>query len=356
MTPQQVILRQIPGVINSMRKSLLIIFFVFSSASLFCSNAKGPLLGKNYYIPFLPFYSFPGVSAAPGEKNDISFSVAQYFIQDIVAEFHLRGDDLIRERFVDYEGYILEATLSYNFLDSLEVGLTSRLHAYYGGYGDDIIEFFHGILDCPNGGREYYPQNEVYINIQTDTGIHLNLTEPLVGIGDLDLFMKWNFLSIDYINMAAFSAVKFPIGSMENITGSGYMDFGASLLIDFHPLYWLSVYIQNGFILPGQLFNKEIVSPDPIYSLLFALEFIPFPRFSVVAQFRLNTSPIAEDSVIPDNLSYSVKLNPPMTNILLGIVFTAADYRFQFSLEEDAFTNNGADLILNFTVGKSFHI
>ncbi len=342
-----------------MRKYILIIaILLVSSFSVFSNNAKGPLLGKNYYVLFLPYYSFPGFSAAPGEKHDFSVSIAQYFVQDIVTEFHAQGNYFIKERFIDYEGYILEGTFSYNIFDSLEVGITSRMHAYYGGWGDSVIEWFHGIFNFPNGGREYFGKDEVHINIQTDTGINYNLTEPAVGFGDLDLYLKWNFLSFPFMDMAAMTAFKFPTGSVEKVTGSGYMDFAASLLMDFHPLKWLSIYLQNGFILPGQLFVQDTPSPNVIYSGLLAVEFIPVPCFSIIAQFRLNNSPVAEGSVDPENpaMTYAVKLDPAMTNLLLGIVFTVSDFRFQFDFEEDAFTNNGADIIFNITVSKRFHL
>ena len=96
-------------------------------------------MGKNYYVPFLPFYSFPGVPAKPKEKFDLSFSIAQYYVQDIVTEFHLIGNNLIQERYIDYEGYIFEPSISFNPIKTLEFGLTSRIHSYYGGGSRFIV-------------------------------------------------------------------------------------------------------------------------------------------------------------------------------------------------------------------------
>ncbi len=275
-----------------MKKIFIITILFLSGIQIFSNDAKGPLQGKNYYIPFLPYYSFPGFSAAQGNKGDLSFSISQYLIQDFVVDFQVNNYAYEQERFFDYEGYIFETTVSYNFLSTLEVGLTARLHAYYGGFGDSIIEAFHDFFGFPNGGREYYPENDVHINIQTDKGLNLNLEESSLGFGDMDLFLKWNFLSLPFMDSALFSAVKIPTGSVEKITGSGYMDIAASLLLDFHIFKWFSLYIHNGIILPGQLFVDNSSSPKPIYSALFALEFIISPRFSLITQFRLNTSSI----------------------------------------------------------------
>ncbi|MDA3811004.1 MAG: hypothetical protein PF518_11835 [Spirochaetaceae bacterium] len=149
------------------------------------------------------------------------------------------------------------------------------------------------------------------------------------------------------MDTALFSALKIPTGSMERVSGSGYFDLGFSILM-------VSFYLQNGLVIPGQLFSTDLLSPELIYSFVTAFEFIVSPVFSLVTQFRFNTSPIKEGSVVPENISFSVKLHQPMTNILFGAVFMASGYRIQVNFEEDAFTNNGADLIMNFTVSKSF--
>jgi len=339
-----------------MRRILIVIIFFSTTALLTGNDSKGPLVGKNYYVPFIPYYSFPGYAAAPGSKRNLSISISNYFIQDMVTEFHQIGTTLEQERFIDYEGYVLEPTVSYNFLDNLEVGLTGRIHFYYGGFWDPVIEGFHSIFGFPNGGRNLYPANDVFINIQTTSGIDLSLTEPLAAIGDTDLFVKWSFLSLNFMDAAFFSAFKIPTGSMENISGSGYPDLGFSLLMDFYPLKWLTIYLQNGIVIPGQLFVKTLSAPEPIYTLVSAFEFILSPKISLIAQFRLNTSPIKEGTTVPLNISYTVKLHQPMTNILAGVVFYLSDYRCQVYFEEDAFTNNGADLILNLAVSKSFHL
>lgn len=338
-----------------MKKILVLIGFCGVFTLSLYGQSKGPLIGKNYYIPYLPYYSFPGMAASRGEKGDFNVSIANYFVQDIVAEFHQAGDSFIKERFIDYEGYIFEPTVSYNFKDDFEVGLTGRVHAYYGGIWDSFIENFHSLFGFSNGGREYYPQNDVYINLQLEEGTDLYLTDSLLAVGDTDLFVKWSFYSSKLLDMALFTAVKIPSGSPETLSGSGYMDWGIELLLDFYFSDKFTFYLQNGVILPGQLFADSDDSPFAIYSLQTALEFIVSPFISLLVQFRLNTTPIKEDSVITENISYSIKFDDPMTNILAGFVIKTGEYRFQFDFEEDAFTNSGADLILNFTIGRSFN-
>lgn len=337
-----------------MKKAFLLVAVFCIPLTLFAWEPKGPLKGKNYFMPFLPFYSFPGLGASGGEKNSLSLSLSQYYIQDIVTEFHQIGSTLVKERFVDYEGYILEPTLSFHPLDSLETGLTTRLHTYYGGFLDPVFQAFHDLFDFPNGGRESYPDGDVYINLVTTSGIDLRLTEPLASLGDTDLFVKWNFLSHTYFDLAFFSALKLPTGSMEKISGSGYADLAFSLLSDFYAFKRLVFYLENGIVIPGQNFAGLSSSPPPVYHLLAGAEFLVTPKFSLLLQFKLNTSTIEEGTLVPINIGYSVKLVKPLTNLQFGAVWTAGPVRMQFFLEEDAFTNNGADIIANFTVGTDF--
>jgi hypothetical protein len=332
---------------------VLTVLFLLFPLWLF-SESKGPLLGTNYYLPYVPYYSFPGFSASPGEQGNLNISLANYFIQDMVTEFHISGTTVFKERFIDYEGYVFEPTISFNVRDRIELGATGRIQAYYGGFWDSVIEGFHDLFGFANGGREYYDQNEVYVNIHTDNGIDLSLTESSLALGDTDLFVKWSFYSHKKVDLALFSAIKIPTGSIESLSGSGYPDLGVEILMDFYLLDWLTLYFQNGVIFPGQFFLDHSDSPQVMYSMQTALEFIISPVVSLVTQFRLNTSPIEEGSVMTEILSYSVNLHKPMTNILAGFIVSAGEYRLQFDFEEDSFTNSGADLILNFTVSRSF--
>jgi hypothetical protein len=337
------------------RFSLFFIFILlFFSSVLGALEPKGPLRSKNYYVPFLPFYSFPGEGAAAGEKGSLNLTVAQYYIQDIVAEFHESGSGLIKERFIDYEGYILEPSLSFNPHSRIEVGLTTRLHAYYGGFLDQVFEAFHEFFDFPNGGRESYPQNDVYINIYTTSGIDLFLDDDKAAIGDTDLYVKWSFLTNRSLDLALWSAFKIPTGSQEDISGSGYADLAMALLVDFHFFRRFAFFLETGVVLPGQLISGEEEYPLPVFHLMAGAEFMATERFSLLLQFKLNTSPIAEGVTIPENISYTTKLDLPLTNLVFGGIWTAGPVDLQLTFEEDAFTNNGADLIANFTVSTSF--
>jgi len=338
-----------------LKRVLTLLLFLSLSPWLRAYEPMGPLRTKNYYVPFLPFYSFPGEGAAAGEKGALNLSLAQYYIQDMVTEFHSISTGYLKERFVDYEGYILEPSLSFNPLDNLEAGITTRLHFYYGGIFDSVFEGFHDFFGFPNGGRESFPRDEVFINIRTLSGIDLVLDTNLTALGDTDFFVKWTFLDSIPVDLALWGALKFPTGSMERISGSGYADLGFALLADFLISERFALYLETGLVIPGQLFTAAL-APLPVFHLMAGTEFLATENFSLLLQFKLNTSPIGDTVTIPENISYTVKLDLPMTNLIFGFMWKAGTLDFQFSLEEDAFTNNGADLIANLTVSTSFDL
>lgn len=338
------------------RKLICFLFLLATLGNLRAYEPKGPLHGKNYYVPFIPFYSFPGDGAWTEEKGTLSLRMSGYYLQDMVAEYHYSGSTLIKERFVDYEGFVLEPTVFYTPAETLETGITTRFHGYYGGIFDPVFEGFHSIFGFPNGGREDYPRGDVYINIVTTSGLDLHLDNPLFALGDTDLYIKWNFLSFSFMDSALFGALKLPTGSMENVSGSGYADLAFSLISDFYFLRRFAFYLENGIVLPGQIFTNSGNPVPPIYHMLVGLEWMATDRFSLLVQFKLNTSPIAEGVIVPENISYTEKLVKPMTDILFGCKWQSGKYLFQISFEEDAFTNNGADLTGNFTVTRSLDL
>ena len=45
--------------------------------------SKGPLYGKNLFIPFLIHYNFPSLPAKSGERYDLQYHLSMYYVQDI---------------------------------------------------------------------------------------------------------------------------------------------------------------------------------------------------------------------------------------------------------------------------------
>jgi len=313
--------------------------------------SKGPLFGKNLYIPFLIHYNFPSLPAKSGERSDLQSHFSVYFTQDARYRTDMflpegnKGRSYNKAYVVrDYESFTAETGLAYNFLDELQTGVDMRLFLYSGGFLDSFIEGFHRIFGFSNGTRELYLQNQIYINIPNDRGSPMFLDKNTVSFGDIDLWCKWTFLENRAVSLAALGAFKLPTGRFESLSGSGYPDAAAGLLLDFRAARFISLYSQAGIVLP---FTGKYY---PMFNGLLGMEVHPWKAVSFNLQMNIKTSPIS-DSTIPFgwNGDWGTNFNQftlPQTNILAGLVIRLNGLRLQVYFEEDFLFNQGADITL----------
>ena len=337
-----------------MQKYLIILVFMFCAPAFYASEisedfSKGPLFGKNMYIPFLIHYNFPSMPAKSGNQNDFQYHLSYYATQDAryrVDMFMEYTGRVYDKNFIviDYEGHIAELGFSYNFLDNIQAGADMRVFSYSGGFLDNFIESFHGLFGFSNGAREYFLQNQIYIDIPNSNGIPLNLEESVVSFGDIDLWCKWTFFEKRKMSLAALGAFKIPAGKLEKLSGSGYPDLAAGLLMDYRISRLFTLYSQAGIVVPLNFKSY------PMFNGLLGTEFHPWKFLSFNLQMNIKTSPLSDKTVpfgwndIWGTNFYQFSL--PQLNVLGGIVMNFNDIRLQFYIEEDAIFNQGNDLIM----------
>ncbi|MCL2209020.1 MAG: DUF3187 family protein [Treponema sp.] len=321
--------------------------------------SKGPLFGKNLYIPFLIHYNFPSLPAKSGEINDLQYHLSVYYGQDarfrvdIVGDYEGRRYD--REYvFMDYESCAAEIGVAYNVLNEVQAGVNMRLFSFYGGFLDPFIESFHHFFNFSGGARERFLQNQIYINVPNSNGIPLYLDKSTVSFGDIDLWCKWTFLENTNISLAALGAFKLPTGNLKSLSGSGYPDIAAGLLLDYRIIRLLSLYAQAGIVVP---FNGKSY---PMFNGLLGAEIHPWKLFSFVLQMNIKTSPLSGSEVpFGWNEDWKVNFNQlplPQTNVLAGIVVQMNRLRLQLYLEEDAIFNQGNDFAVGISASYTFNI
>jgi hypothetical protein len=323
--------------------------------------SKGPLFGKNLYVPFLIHYNFSSLPAKSGERSDLQSHFSFYFTQDARYRTDIPILDGTRNRSYnkayvvrDYEGIAAETGVAYNFLDELQAGIDMRLFSYNGGFLDSFIEGFHNVFSFSNGTRELYLQNQIYINIPNDKGSPLFLDKNAVSFGDIDLWCKWTFLENRSVSLAAMGAFKLPTGSFESLSGSGYPDAAAGLLLDFRVARFMSLYTQAGIVVP---FTDKYY---PMFNGLLGAEIHPWKAVSFNLQMNIKTSPIS-DSTIPFGWNEEWGTNfyqftLPQTNLLAGVVIQLNGLRLQVYFEEDFLFNQGADFTLGITASYTVNL
>ena len=317
--------------------------------------SKGPLYGKNLFLPFLIHYNFPSFSAKTGKQYHFTYHASLYYVQDAhyawegakpanyLDERHYDTRDVLR----DYESCVGELGASYAFYDAVQGGIDIRLFSYYGGFLDPLLESFHDAFKFPGGMREYFEQNRLHVNIPNVNGIKFFLDKPTVSFGDIDIWGKWTIFQNAKLSVAFFGAYKIPAGPLGGLSGSGFPDVGVGVLFDIRSTQMFTLYVNAGVVMP---YNN--MKSNPMFNGLLGLEIHPWSFLSFNAQMNIKTSPLVDDKIAwswneiygTDFKAYSM----PQANILVGVVGTYKNFRFQIYFEEDAITNQGTDLTVNF--------
>ncbi|GHV70835.1 hypothetical protein AGMMS49928_20160 [Spirochaetia bacterium] len=322
---------------------LVLLFFIFLGAPLLARGeddddySKGPLYGKDMYIPSLVHGSLPALPAKSGRQYDLQYHVSLYYVQDVKYFLDEEYPELpeSRERHyeknsigIDAESCVVEGAVTYNILNNIQAGINLRFISFYGGILDPAIEGFHDFFGFENGGREYFSQNQIYVDIPYGNGVSLYLDKESAAFGDIDLWGKWSFFEDDIFSLAAVTMLKIPSGRIENLSGSGYFDAGFGILSDIRLFWFLTLYAQAGAVIPVN--DKATM----MFNGLAGVGINPWKIFSINVQMNFKTGHVTDA--------------PPQTNILAGFTVKNKNFRWQFYFEEDAFTNQGADMTINF--------
>lgn len=311
---------------------------------------SGLLYGKNYYVPHLLTYSFPGFSPRKGNKGDISSSLTYSGIN----EFALYDKDEVA---LDYESSLLNSSFTYRLLDRFLIGADFGIISYYGGFMDPIIDIWHNIFNFPDAGREYYSNSELEVLIENSEGKNLTLDDEVIFLGDTDLYGIWNIKENKNYSASIATVIKLPTGSYKYLTSSGYIDLGIQVLAEFYKINNLVIGFQQGLVFPGdvilQLDNNDNYASRIQSQTFLSLQYYPNNKIGLITQFRINSSPIRSDKIKINNfLGNYTYFTLPQTSLILGIKKYFGSLLTEVSIEEDLLTYEGVDIQFSFRVSK----
>ncbi len=336
-----------------MKKIVLIHVFIFVvslglGADTGPENFYGPFWTRSIFIPFSLYYQLPGIKAATQAPGRVwighSLFYGQAFINYLVDN---SGPEPVFERIEDFETLTLENIISYSPQEGLELGATLRLVLLYGGFLDPLISGFHKFFGLPNNNRDIFPENDIYISIPNINHVRLELDHSAFGPGDTDIWVKFSLLKSGCVFLSGLCTFKLPTGNVQNLLGSGYIDFACGLLFDWYISAQFALYADCALIIPFNALDPAASSnPYIMFNSLLGLEYAISPSLSVLAQFELRTSPIYSDFVIIMDTDIDF-FATPQTNLLLGLALKNTGWSMQFFLKEDLFTHNAADIEFN---------
>ena len=333
----------------------------------------GPLYGRNLYAPHLPWYSAPAYAAVAYGATDRqaagwSIRSALYYHNDFRAypfdpddpiyqpldeEGRLREEDQKDLIAVDYEGLTWEIGAELRLSETWRIGADWRLHARYGGFLDGFIEGLHGLFGLPNAGRMYFDRNAAYWHITGRAGFSID-GEPGVAPGDLDLWTLFTAVRRKRWALAILAACKLPTGSVAFGVGTGWPDLALQSVLHWHPSSRWVLYLQGGLILPMEtVFAAAASATRPMVQLVPVAEFRLNTNLSLLLQMNLQSSPFEGETPVMHPLFGETHLFAlPQTDVKVGFRGRLRDRLgsgfWQLYVEEDPFTWEGPDILLNF--------
>ncbi|MDA3849642.1 MAG: DUF3187 family protein [Spirochaetaceae bacterium] len=335
-----------------MKKLFLSLAFVTIITPLF-SQSLGPLSGSNLYLPHLPYLSFTNGSPLYNE-NLWTIEERVYWINEFFVWASPKGGKVVLQDLpnrndylsMDYESLVLEEQLSYDWGLRGKLSLSLRYVSYFEGIGDAFIEDFHSLFGFPNAGREYFPQEQLYINIENSSGHDLQLNNSKFSLGDSQLVYQRPIDCRAPWAIAWAGAIKLPTGSLEGLSGSGTPDIGLQLLTLRNHKRWI-FHGQLGFVLPFDALIPSDLNVRPFIQNMLGLEYKVQEKISIISQLHLNTSPLTSDIYRPYVLGIGKTYQLLQTNLRLGFKMAYSRGCLQLYVEEDPFTFEGADIIIN---------
>ena len=316
----------------------------------------GPLGGRNLYAPHLPWFSFPAERAASLDEGTIVLRSSLSFLNEFASypvdmavdddDSDGKVDDQDGLTALDYESTVWEIGADWQAFPDWRFSADWRFHVRYPGFGDTLIEGFHGIFDLSNAGREYFDRNRSYWNILSANSRDYTGSGVVAGSGDLDLRVVWTFLERPGADLALCGAFKLPTGRCDAGYGSGYPDAGLALLADWRLRPRWAFYATFGMIQP--------LGPEGRFMIQFApaVEFRMGRDWSILVQGNIQRSPLVGTELYSHSLfGVQTMFTLPQTDLKIGVKGRSGRFAWQVYFEEDPFTWEGPDLVF-FLGGK----
>ncbi|MFQ5693925.1 MAG: DUF3187 family protein [Nitrospinota bacterium] len=242
----------------------------------------GPLPIRNLQPLHLLFFEFIPERAYTLPKGRLQ-------VQLDITETNTLLDDLEKEPSfkADIEMTRFLWRFQYGLTDKLTLALNAPLVFTHGPFLDAFIDGVERAVDRLRGDRGKETADQVQVSLVSGGITEISLTDGGVGVGDVSLEGKYQFLRETFWIPAASVrfAVKFPTGDFENLRGSEEFDGAVGLAVQKIWGLW-SASVGGGATFPGNPFRSGALDPDPILYGHFSLERLITRRWSAVAQLK----------------------------------------------------------------------
>ncbi len=191
--------------------------------------------------------------------------------------------------------------LRYGLYPGVEMGFEIPILYTYGGILDVFISGIESFFSDERIDRREEENGAFIYEVSRGDRPFIRGREDAVGLGEvilkakIRLYREQRYLPAVSLRLA----VKFPTGSTSRAFGSGKLDGGFGLLLQYTLGHW-TFYINADMTIPGQAFNDVDLTLRPFFSGIAAAEWHLSHRVSLVLQFRGDTRPFQDTSEVLD--------------------------------------------------------
>lgn len=215
-----------------------------------------------------------------------------------------------------------------------------------GGSLDGFIDDWHGVFGLPGGSRRRLPEDDLLIEFRQGDATLLQFDESASGVGDVSVAVACQLHIDERSAVATWLTVKAPVGSAEDLSGSGATDVAVTLsaesrVSDAWQLFGQAsvAWLGEGDVLPER-------QKDFAWSLMGGLSWNAWRALDFTTQIESNSK--VYDGLHSDLDGSAVVLT------LGGSWRSQGDWRFDVGVSEDLQPGASPDIAFNFAAGRVF--
>ncbi|HOJ49783.1 MAG TPA: DUF3187 family protein [Spirochaetota bacterium] len=314
-----------------MKKLFFTLFLILLLDTSYSESFLDPLKIKNQYIFYLP-YLFMQNETKFDNKNLFQFNLFKSNTFLSYGAMNSRG-------IIDLETTYTEIEYIYYILPNLKIKISFPFIYDSGGYLDPIIEGFHHAVSLPNGGRDTWYNNKIYVWFEEK---NLLIDKSCYGFSNPSIFISNEIISINpYISFT----IGIKPGIIDNlIVSTKTWDIGNFLSFNY---FFNDLFLYSGtgivFMIGNDFFKNNFYRKKNFifnYSIGGGLKI--YENTAFIFGLYIQTSPYKTGIKRIDRISiinsYGFRFNISKNTIL------------QFNIDEDSFTFAGTDISFNISM------
>jgi len=312
---------------------MLVFWFIVPVPPLFSEDAPAPepLHIRNAFPPFLGLTPPSLAGARPG--NGLGFHLTY-------ASTHLVQRSPLWSFAVDQETAVLDFVFRRSFSRIFEFSLQLPVIAGQSGFLDGALEDYHELFGFPDYGRSLRPLNRFLYQIHREGEMILQGRSGM-GLGDLGVHVKGRFPgTVGGMVVAGLAFVDLPTGDTGRGAGNGNVDGGAALILEASFSDRLSLVLNGGFFIPGDLDWMRRISLKPYGYGGADLAWQAFSKGTIHLQVFAQGSPYPETGIREID-------DPSVILAVGGRLRLAKRLDLQFSFSEDPSTAGAPDFMVS---------